>query len=145
MMRFIFICMALTGALVTPALAHTGVGQTSSFASGIAHPLHGADHILAMVAVGLWAAVHGGRAIRAWPMAFVSTMLAGFAAASWGLRVPFVEPAVFSSVIALGLLVALAVRAPIQLGAVITGLFGFFHGHAHGTEVMVAGLIPYAA
>jgi len=145
MMRFIFICMALTGALVTPALAHTGVGQTSSFASGVAHPFHGADHILAMVAVGLWATIRGGRAIRAWPMAFVSTMLAGFAAATWGLRVPFVEPAISSSIIALGLFVALTVKAPVGLGAAITGLFGFVHGHAHGTEVMGAGLIPYAA
>ena len=62
-MRLILICVALTGALVSPALAHTGVGQTNSFASGIAHPLSGADHLLAMVAVGLWGVLRGGRAI----------------------------------------------------------------------------------
>src|SRR5262249_56158231 len=65
--------------LVSPALAHTGVEDTNSFASGIAHPLHGADHILAMVAVGLWAALPGGRAIWAWPTAFIAMMLTGFA------------------------------------------------------------------
>jgi len=145
MMRFIFICMALTGALATPALAHTGVGQTSSFASGIAHPLHGADHILAMVAVGLWAVLAGGRAIWIWPMAFLGSMLAGFAAATLGLQIPFVEPAISSSIIASGLFVALAVRAPVWLGAAITALFAFFHGHAHGTEATVVSLIPYAA
>jgi urease accessory protein len=145
MKRFIFICMALTGALATPAFAHTVVGQTSSFASGIAHPLHGVDHMLAMAAVGLWAVLAGGRAIWVWPTAFVATMLAGFAAATLGLQLPFVEPVISSSIIASGLFVALAVNAPVWLGAAITALFAFFHGHAHGTEATVASLIPYAA
>jgi urease accessory protein len=105
-MRLILICVALTGALVAPALAHTGVEQTNSFAAGIAHPLNGADHILAMVAVGLWAVLAGGRAIWVWPTAFLATMLAGFAAATLGLQIPFVEPAIWSSVIILGLFVA---------------------------------------
>jgi urease accessory protein len=145
-MRPIFIiCIALTGALVSPALAHTGVGQSNSFASGIAHPLHGADHILVMLAVGTWGVLVGGRAIWVWPMAFVATMLSGFAAATLGLQVPFVEPAIWSSIIILGLLVALAVEAPVWLGAAMTGLFAFFHGHVHGTEATAADLIPYAA
>ena len=144
-MRLILICVALTGALVSPALAHTGVGQTNSFASGIAHPLSGADHILAMVAVGLWGVLRGGRAIWSWPMAFVATMLGGFVAATLGLQMPLVEPAIWSSIVILGLLVALAVKAPVWPGAVITGLFAFFHGHVHGTEATAASLIPYAA
>jgi urease accessory protein len=143
-MRRILICIALTVALVSPALAHTGVGQTNSFASGIAHPLHGADHILAMFAVGMWGVLAGGRAIWVWPMAFVATMLAGFTAATLGLQMPFVEPAIWSSIIILGLLVALAVKAPVWLGAAMTGLFAFFHGHVHGTEAAAATLIPYA-
>jgi urease accessory protein len=145
MMRSILICTALTGALVSPALAHTGVGQTNSFVSGIAHPLNGVDHILAMVAIGLWGVLVGGRAIWVWPMAFVATMLAGFATATLGLRVPFVEPAIWSSTIILGLLVALAAKAPVWLGAAIAGLFAFFHGHSHGSEAATASLIPYAA
>jgi len=145
MMRVILICTAFTGALVSSALAHTGVEQTNSFASGIAHPLSGADHILAIFAVGLWGVLAGGRAIWIWPIAFVATMLAGFAAASLGLQMPFVEPAIWSSIIILGLLVALAVKAQVWPGAMIAGLFAFFHGHAHGTETTAANLIPYAA
>jgi urease accessory protein len=144
MMRVIFICMAFTGALVSPALAHTGVEQTNSFASGIAHPLNGADHILAMVAVGLWGVLAGGRAIWAWPMAFVTTMLAGFTAATLGLQMPLVEPVIWSSIIILGFF-ALAVKAPVWLGAAIVGFFAFFHGHAHGTEATADSLVPYAA
>ena len=73
-MRLVLICMALTGMLVSPALAHTDVGKSNSFASGIAHPLNGTDHILAMVAVGLWGVLAGGRAIWVWPTAFVATI-----------------------------------------------------------------------
>ena len=144
-MRLILICIALTGAFVSPALAHIGVGQTDSFASGTAHPLHGADHVLVMLAVGLWGVLAGGRAIWVWPMAFVTTMLAGFAAATLGLQMPFVEPAIWSSIIILGLFVALSVKAPVWLGAAIVGFFAFFHGHAHGTEATADSLIPYAA
>jgi urease accessory protein len=145
-MRLILICcMALTGAIVSPALAHTDVGQIDSFACGIAHPLNGADHILAMITIGLWSVVAGSRAILIWPITFVSTMLAGFAAATLGLQVPFVEPAIWSSVIILGAFVALPVKAPVWVGAVIAGLFAFFHGHAHGAEATAVSAVPYAA
>jgi len=137
-------CVALTGALVSPTFAHIGVGQVNSFTSGIAHPLLGADHILAMVAIGLWAVLAGGRALWIWPSTFVAMMLAGFAAASWGLPIPFVEPAISLSVVILGLFVALAMKAPLGLGAAIAGLFAFFHGHAHGAEATAASLTPYA-
>ena len=145
-MRLILICcMALTGAVVSPALAHTDAGQTNSFACGVAHPLNGADHILAMVTMGLWGVVAGGRAILIWPITFVSTMLAGFAAATLGLQVPFVEPAIWSSVIILGVFVSLPVKAPVCVGAVIAGLFAFFHGHSHGAEATAVSIVPYAA
>jgi urease accessory protein len=145
-MRLILICcMALTGAIISPALAHTDVGQTNSFTCGIAHPLNGADHILAMVTVGLWGVAAGGRAILLWPITFVSTMLAGFAAATLGLQVSFVEPAIWSSVIILGMFVVLRVKAPVWAGAVIAGLFAFFHGHAHGAEATAVSVVPYAA
>jgi urease accessory protein len=145
MMQLILICIILIGELPHQALAHIVVGQTDSFASGIAHPLHGTDHVLAMLAVGLWGVLAGGRAIWVWPMAFVATMLAGFIAATLGLQMPFVEPAIWSSIIILGLLVALAVEAPVWFGAALIGLFAFFHGHVHGTDVTAASLIPYAA
>ncbi len=116
----------------------------SPFASGFVHPLHGADHLVAMLAVGVWGAIAGGRAIRVWPIAFVATMLVGFATAVSGIAVPFVEPAIWSSVVVLGLLVALAVNAPVWFGAAIIGLFAFFHGHVHGTEAATASLVEYA-
>ena len=119
--------------------------QIDSFLSGIAHPLSGADHGLAMTAVGLWAVLAGGRAIWIWPIAFVATMLAGFAAAISGLQLPLVELVMWSSLIVLGLLIAFAVQAPVWLGAAIVGLFAFFHGHAHGTEATAASLVLYAA
>jgi urease accessory protein len=114
--------------------------------AGLVHPISGADHILAMVAIGLWAVIAGGRALWAWPAAFVAMVLMGFVAAIFGLHVPLVEPAIAASIVVLGLFVALAVKAPLWLGAAITGLFAFFHGHAHGTEAAIAGagLIAYA-
>jgi urease accessory protein len=118
--------------------------NTSDFVAGLAHPLSGADHILAMVAIGLWGVVAGGRALWAWPAAFVAMVLVGFAAAISGVQTPLVEPAIASSIVVLGLLIGLAVRAPVWLGAVIAGLFAFFHGHAHGTEALAAALQPSA-
>ena len=144
-MRLALICIMLSSALILPACAHTGVGSGHSFSSGVAHPLNGADHLIAMTMVGLWSVVTGGRAVVVWPATFVAAMLGGFAAASSGLQIGFVEQGVCLSVILLGLLVALGVRAPVALGAVIVGLFAFFHGHAHGTEAAAASLIPYAA
>src|SRR5262245_5783778 len=144
MLRLILICIALIGGLVSPALAHTCVGQTDSFASGITHPLHGADHVFAMLAVGMWSVLAGGRALWVWPIAFIATMLAGFAAATLGLQMPFVEPAIWSSVIILGLLVALAIKAQVWPGAMIAGLFAFFDGTAHGSGTTAANLFRSA-
>jgi urease accessory protein len=126
-------CAALL--LVTPAFAHVGHGETSSFAAGFAHPLGGLDHVAVMIAVGLWAALKGGRALWLWPAAFVSVMLVGGALGMSHVALPFVEPAILASVVALGLLVALAVDVPVAAGAAIVGAFALFHGHAHGTEV----------
>src|SRR5215475_16228859 len=115
-MRSIFICSAFAGALIIAALMQSGVWQSHSFILGVAHPLLGVDHILVMIAVGLWAVLVGGRAVWVLPMTFLATMLAGFAAASAGLDIPLVEPAILSSIVVLGVLVALAVKAPVWLG-----------------------------
>jgi urease accessory protein len=119
----------------SPALAHVGHGATASFAAGIAHPLSGLDHIAVMVAVGLWAALKGGRALWVWPAAFVCVMLIGGALGMAHGSAPFVEPGILASVVALGLLVAFAVDLPLWAGALVIGVFAIFHGHAHGTEV----------
>ncbi len=118
-----------------PAFAHVGVGSTASFAAGVAHPLSGLDHMTVMVAVGLWAALKGGRALWLWPATFVGVMLIGGALGMAHVALPFVEPGILASVVALGILVALAVDLPLSVGAAIIGVFAVFHGHAHGAEV----------
>ncbi|MDG4878252.1 HupE/UreJ family protein [Mesorhizobium sp. WSM4935] len=122
-------------AAAMPAEAHVGAGSTSSFAAGFAHPLSGLDHMTVMVAVGLWAAMKGGKAVWAWPLASVGVMLAGGALGMLHVPAPFVEPAILASVVALGLLVALAIDLPLSAGIAVIGLFALFHGNAHGTEV----------
>ena len=133
-------------AAAMPAYAHVGTGSTSSFAAGFAHPVSGLDHMTVMVAVGLWAALKGGKAIWAWPLAFVGVMLVGGALGMLHVPVPFVEPGILASVVTLGLLVALAIDLPVSAGVAIIGLFALFHGHAHGTEVPKnAGGLDYMA
>ena len=133
-------------AAAVPAYAHVGVSITSSFTAGFMHPLSGLDHMTVMIAVGLWAALNGGKAIWAWPAAFVGVMLVGGALGMLHMPVPFVEPGILASVVALGLLVALAVDLPVSAGVAIIGLFALFHGHAHGTEVPEnAGGLEYMA
>src|SRR5689334_16018664 len=85
-------------AAAMPAYAHVGVGTTSSFAAGFAHPLSGLDHVTVMIVVGLWAAMKGGKAVWAWPLAFVGVMLVGGALGMLHVPVPFVEPGILASV-----------------------------------------------
>jgi urease accessory protein len=144
-MQRLLLSAVLLGLAASPALAHVGASHTHSFASGFSHPIGGLDHVLAMVTVGLWGALAGGRALWIWPAAFVGTMILGFAVAAGGIDAPFVEPAILASGIALGLAVMLAVKAPVWAGALIVGAFAFFHGHAHGSEAGGASLISYAA
>ena len=118
-----------------PAIAHVGHGSTASFAAGLGHPLGGLDHVTVMVLVGLWAGLKGGRALWVWPATFVGVMLIGGILGMENVPLPFVEPAILASVVALALLVALAVDLPVSVGAGILALFALFHGHAHGTEV----------
>lgn len=126
---------ALLTTAVTPALAHVDAGVTSSFSAGFGHPFSGLDHMTVMIAVGLWAALKGGKAIWAWPVTFVAVMLAGAVLGMLHVPVPFVEPSILASVVALGLLVALAVDFPVSAGVAVIGLVALFHGYAHGAEV----------
>lgn len=121
--------------LATPALAHTGLGDPAEFARGLAHPLQGIDHVLAMGAVGLWAGLVGGRAVLAWPAAFVAMMAVGAMMGLSDATLPGTEAIIAGSVIVLGL--AVAARAPLSAiaGAAVCGAFALFHGFAHGAEL----------
>lgn len=130
-------------ALPFPAMAH-GLHDTGTLWAGAAHPVGGADHLLAMLAVGLLAAQMTGRAVWALPGAFVAAMLAGGIAGAGGLPFPGVEPMILASVMVLGVLVALALRPGLPALVAMVALFGVAHGWAHGAEGPAAGLVPYA-
>ncbi|RWY64594.1 HupE/UreJ family protein [Rhizobium leguminosarum] len=133
-------------ALPAVAYAHTGVGQTSGFMHGFSHPISGLDHILAMVMVGIFAFQLGGRAVWLVPATFVLVMAVGGGLGIAGVNLPFVEVGIALSVIVLGAIVALNVKAPTAVAMGIVGLFAIFHGHAHGAEMPEdAGGAAYAA
>ena len=122
---------------LTPAtaFAHTGVGDAHGFSHGFMHPVGGLDHILAMVAVGLFAAALGGRALWLVPAAFVAMMGFGGLLGTSGIDLPFVEIGIATSVIVLGAAVALRLQASTALAMGLVGFFAVFHGFAHGAEM----------
>lgn len=123
--------------LLFPAIAdaHVGIGPTAGLWHGFSHPLTGLDHLAAMVAVGLWAAQRGGRAIWLVPLAFATVIAVGSVLGMAAIELPLVEPAIVASVLVLGVLIAAAVRLPLVASTLIVGLFALFHGHAHGAEL----------
>lgn len=121
-----------------PALAHEGAGVVGGFAAGFGHPLTGLDHVVAMVAVGLWGAFLGRPAIWLLPVVFPLVMAVGGALGVVGVPLPAVETGIALSALILGLMVALAARPPLWIAAVLVGAFALFHGHAHGTELPAA-------
>ena len=126
---------AVASLIPTAALAHTGIGDGHGFVHGLAHPLDGLDHILAMVTVGLFAWQLGGRALWLVPLSFVLAMTAGGALGMAGIPLPFVELGIAASVLVLGIIVAVGVKAPVAVAMGLVGAFAIFHGHAHGTEM----------
>jgi urease accessory protein len=129
--------------LPAAAWAHPGVaGHAHGFAYGFAHPFSGIDHVLVMVAVGMFAAQLGGRALWLLPLTFISVMTLAGIAGAYGLSLPFVELGIGLSVIVLGLANALQLSIPTFAAAAAVGFFALFHGHAHGTEMpeTVSGL-----
>jgi urease accessory protein len=129
-------------AMTAPALAHTGIGDTHGVVHGFAHPVSGIDHVLAMLAVGLFAAQLGGRALWLVPLAFVSMMAVGGTIGVVGFGLPFVEIGIGLSVVALGIALAARWHLPTVAAMALVGFFAIFHGHAHGTEMpdSVSGL-----
>ena len=131
----------------TLAFAHVGIGDAHGFSHGFVHPIGGIDHVLAMVAVGMFAATLGGRALWAIPASFIVMMAVGGALGMMGVNVPFVELGIATSVIVLGSAVALRwTNWPLGATTAMVGFFALFHGFAHGAEMpMGASGITYAA
>ena len=131
-MRRILGLSALLVPAAAPAFAHGG-----HEVSGFLHPFSGLDHVVAMIGVGLWAALLGSRrpaALVAVPGAFLVLMAAGAAAGFAGIKLPVVEAAIAASVLALGVLIVGAVRMPLAWAMAVAGLFAVFHGFAHAVE-----------
>ena len=127
----------ITTATMLPFLAeaHHLPGESKGFISGMSHPLHGLDHILAMVAVGLWAAQLGRKALWAVPSAFVALMVTGGVLGVSGAHLPMVETGIALSILVLGLLITTAARLPLFGNMALVGFFALFHGFAHGAEM----------
>ncbi len=115
--------------------AHSVPGMGGGFSSGFFHPLFGADHVVAMVAVGILGAFMGNRALWLLPVVFPIAMVFGGVLGFGGVDIPAVEPGIALSAVVIGGMVALAVRLPLLATVCIVGLFAIFHGHAHGTEL----------
>ncbi len=121
--------------LATEAVAHEQAGVAGGLASGLLHPLSGADHLIAMVAVGLWGAQLGAPAIWLLPITFPLVMAIGGVMGVLHIPLPAPELAIALSALVLGAVVATRFRAPLAVSAILVGLFAIFHGHAHGVEL----------
>ena len=138
--------LAVLAALSSPAFAHTTPGQAEGFATGFLHPLSGLDHVLAMVAVGIWGAQLKRPAIWVLPVTFPLVMSFGGLLGIRGVPLPGVEIGVAVSAVVLGIVIAFELRPPLWVAGVIVSVFAIFHGHAHGTELpKAASPLTYAA
>lgn len=129
---------ALTGLLVvvaSPALAHTEAGTVGGFLSGFTHPIFGPDHVIAMIAVGLWGVFLGAPAIWVLPIVFPLIMALGGVFGMIEVPIPAIEVGIALSAVVLGLCVALALKPPLWLAMIVVGAFAIFHGYAHGAEM----------
>lgn len=123
--------------LLFPALAfaHIDMHEAINFTAGFNHPITGADHILAMLAVGFWAAQLGQPALWAMPSTFITCMILGGTLGIFKIHVPFIETGILSSVLILGLLIATSARFSLHNSLILIGCFATFHGLAHGMEM----------
>jgi urease accessory protein len=134
--RSLMIIMLLVA--VQPLSAHTTGGAIGGLGSGLGHPFIGLDHLLAMLAVGIWAYQLGGSAVWKVPLVFVLTLLVGASIGLTGLNLPFIEPVIAASVMVFGLLIAMKFRITPLLASLLVALFALFHGYAHGIEMPLA-------
>jgi urease accessory protein len=131
--------------LPTAAFAHTGHGDAAGLLHGFMHPIGGLDHVLAMVAVGVFAVVLGGLALWLVPASFVAMMVVGFALGVSGVALPWVELGIALSAVVIGFAAALGRPMPVPGAMALVGVFAIFHGHAHGAEMPADALgLEYA-
>jgi urease accessory protein len=142
-----FIASTALPLLLAPvAQAHVGNHEIGGFLHGLQHPMGGLDHILAMLAVGLWAAQLGGAALWSLPLAFIGVMVFGGVLGMTGVTMPFVEQGILISDLVLGVIVLAATRLPLAISVSIVGALAIFHGYAHGAEMPKgASGLEYAA
>jgi len=133
--RFFALCTTLILLSPSYALAHVEQGQALGFITGLHHPWSGLDHVLAMIAVGLWGAQLGNPALWLLPVIFPMVMALGAMMGLLGLPLPGIEIGIAASAILLGAMVVGEVRPKVIVAAVLVGFFAIFHGHAHGTEL----------
>lgn len=144
--RILTIGFVALGATFSQALAHDASAVGGGFAAGFAHPFGGLDHVVAMVAVGLWGAFLGQPAVWLLPVVFPVVMAFGGVLGVAGVPIPSVEIGIALSAVVLGLMVAGAQRPPLWIAALVVGAFAIFHGHAHGTELPgQASVLAYSA
>ncbi|MEJ8574270.1 HupE/UreJ family protein [Microbaculum marinum] len=138
------VCLAAI-IVAAPVLGHTETGGAGGFSSGFLHPVLGPDHVIAMIAVGLWGVFLGAPAIWVLPIVFPLIMALGGAFGMIEVPLPAVETGIALSAVVLGICVALALKPPLWAAALIVGIFAVFHGYAHGTEMPVASdAVSYA-
>lgn len=119
----------------SPALAHSGDAAAGGFVTGFLHPILGWEHVIAMVAVGLWGAFLGAPAVWLLPVTFPLVMALGGMLGAAGVPLPGIETGIAASGLVIGLAVLFAARPPLPVAAAIVAVFAVFHGHAHGTEM----------
>jgi len=145
MRAIISLLVALAVLVPTAAFAHPGHGPEIGLIAGFLHPMSGIDHILCMIAVGVFAAVLGGRALWLVPLSFVGMMAVGFLLGANGVTLPFVELAIGLSSVVIGAVAAWGKPMPISAAIALVGAFAIFHGHAHGAEMPAnAGGLQFA-
>jgi urease accessory protein len=129
------VLVTVATAAISPAFAHVGDHSHMSFAEGLRHPFSGLDHVLAMVAVGLWASQIGGRALWLMPLTFPVGMALGAALGLGGVTLPWVEVGIAASVLVLGAAIALALRPSLAVSIPLICTFALLHGYSHGVEL----------
>ena len=144
--KLVSLAAIATAGFSSAALAHVGDHSHMSFTQGLAHPFSGVDHVLAMIAVGLWASQLGGRALWLLPLMFPAVMAVGAALGFGGVTLPWVEIGIAASVLVLGAAVALTLRPSLAVSLPLIGLFAALHGYSHGVELPADALaLTYAA